>query len=355
MELLHHSRGWPTEIMVSVRHRGLSERIAESLRNGLPAACPAPVFHNRFAFGEQALQDGRSNAKTDAGGRGFVQDELVLVGRSTDGRPCLLVHPDVAAEWPFYASELWTSQAGEVHLDGGDVLVLDGLILVGSTLRREANGLPSGLYNRTWAHLKSRYPFAAEALKKSHHAVGLAPAMRNGMVTLPFYHLDLFLTAIEDPDRVVFFLGHLVRDSRFTEHASAEDNTTITLLYRCLEGLVAPLESLAGVLGKPVEIRRLPIHLGRDFSTGVSFCNGVLGYENGRGRMTVMVPSLEESPDLYTAAEFARSRERAAYTLAQCGIALHGIESGRHGVSLLRGGLNCRTKVLRRTFCNAPA
>jgi hypothetical protein len=296
------------------------------------------------------------------GSRFYVQDEFALVFAASDVPRVHLQQAGRSRPWISFADYYQISEP-QVFFEGGDLLVLDKIVLIGATMAGYARRNPLlPVETKLRKHL---VPLATPGRKlpatdaredknpppcpESEEAGDLKVVMGKvgHFLEYPFYHLDLYLTAIEQPKAVVFFLGQVTKTAAFSRCASPDLHREAEALEEMLEAIVPLLDNLSGCTGKLVTVERLPILLGKPPFGIQSFTNGLLVHQDDQGLYLTTVPQSKDLARHWLSAEEVEDAiTRTSTVLATYGIRVYPIPAEPSDANAFIGGLHCVTKLL---------
>ncbi len=283
--------------------------------------------------------------------RRYVQNEVLLVEMLSDLKTRLILNTNsVSYNWTVESTlhdiEVFDSA---VNVPGGDVLVMNDIILTGRHDNEVFKPIGESVADYTIVSLKQKTKYTKKSFTYPDATWSdLFGWDESDKLVAPLYDLDLYLCVLERLDKVVFFVGELKFDEYFyKDEITVKSKPIWEIISYLLDKICNKLESLHSCLKKQVIIKRLPILLGGNLDNCVSYCNGVIDDNGDAGRFMVAAPTFSEHSLL--------SEKSILEANSQCDAAFEGlnVKVSRMNVSaddvrLKSGGLHCRSKVIRR-------
>lgn len=296
------------------------------------------------------------------GSRFSIQDEFALTYPEPDVTKVHVSEERKIRKWESFPG-YYRVQKPDICFTGGDLLVLDNAVLIGATASTyQLRTPPLAIESALQEHL---VPLATPGIKMSAETdqpedetsacnervpgVNLRVVMGKVGKSLeyPFYHLDLYLTAMELSMEIVFFLGQLEPTKRFSNCASDYMRQLASGMEAMLEATIPVLEALATKTGKKITVERLPILLGKPYEGVHSFTNGLLIHEGEIGVYLTTVPDFSDLSVYWLSMEEVEAAlQKTRTTMNQYGIQVYPIKAEPPNANAIKGGLHCVTKLL---------
>ena len=282
-----------------------------------------------------------------AGHSRWIQDPFISV-QTQAGLELLLPVNAHAIDWTIVQQLAFVTgrviRPVALPLEGGNILALDGRVLVGKDLQvATPASVPdpeaelkflTGAKEVVPIGLKD--PFKTKCLKFLQHEESWQP----------FFHLDLFLLpgGKQHDGKYLVFLGEVSRE--WTVGLKNQHASDFSRLQEALEEIKAQLEELRD---PQIEVCRLPLPLsiGQNRVMTYSFCNGLAEQAGGKRRIWLPEFSISKrrrrlASILSSAAVEVRSR------LGKHGIQTRFVHSDFTNTASEGGALHCSVKVLGR-------
>lgn len=280
----------------------------------------------------------------------WIQDEIQYVEERASGNIIHASRDKIEITLSScYSLNNYNIASSDSKVAGGDVLILEDFVLIGGkSFQRQPEWVnsPAKFAGKTAIPINSKYAWKMDHKFKSKSSP-LTKKMSDGEIAQPLYHLDLYLNALEDENRIVFFLGYLIFGEKYKTPRSRYVHTEYVHINKSLNGLVKTLLEIK--THKAVSIRRVPILVGKNHRRETySFTNGFMENQNGVANFYVAVPK----PNNYsiTQRDIDLTKQKVIEAYEAEGINVNFISVDKEICNSQNGGLHCRGKVIEKSY-----